>query len=514
MKKEMMIQWSWLLAFLWHAHVVQGQLQESASGDLAFEKDPRAMTYAGTITESDLKNYLEILASDALEGRKTGSRGQKMAAAFISHHFKDNELTAVVPDGIRTSYQQTFDLYKSYYGQVYIANEQHRYRHMEDLLFYGDINIPEEQSLTLRFVGEGEVNDYQELEIEGQIVAFFASSRGDRSRKIRIAKDHGALGALVINTDNEKSFQDYLNKYSHFFDQSTISEDPPSPGETLIMFGPPELVANLLSTSVEKMMEAMDLKSDNNPLKKIRPASVKVRAHKVLRKLTTENILGFIEGSDKKDEIIVLTAHYDHEGVNNGSIYNGADDDGSGTVAILEIAQAFAKAKSEGHGPRRSLLFMAVTAEEEGLLGSSYYVENPVFPLGNTVANLNIDMIGRVDNNHNNDQEYVYVIGSDRLSQELHDINEQVNRAYTQLNLNYKYNDKDDPNRYYYRSDHYNFAKHNIPIIFYFNGVHPDYHQPSDTADKIRYDLLKKRAELVFYTAWELANREQRIKLN
>ena len=225
----------------------------------------------------------------------------------------------------------------------------------------------------------------------------------------------------------------------------------------------------------------------------------------------SENVVAFIKGSEKPEEIIVISAHLDHEGIKNGKIYNGADDDGSGTVAILEIAQAFQKAVKNGKGPKRSILFLHVTGEEKGLLGSKYYTENPIFPLANTVADLNIDMIGRVDDRHKEDPNYIYLIGSDKLSQELHDLSEEINKKYTNISLDYKYNDENDPNRFYYRSDHYMFAKHNIPIIFYFNGTHADYHQPSDTPDKINYELLEKRTQLVFYTAWEVANREGRI---
>lgn len=225
----------------------------------------------------------------------------------------------------------------------------------------------------------------------------------------------------------------------------------------------------------------------------------------------SENVVAFIKGSEKPEEIVVISAHLDHEGVKNGEIYNGADDDGSGTVAILEIAEAFKKAADAGKGPKRSVLFLHVTGEEKGLLGSKYYTENPIFPLANTVTNLNIDMIGRVDDRHKGKPNYIYLIGSDKLSTELHNISEAMNKKYMNINLDYKYNDENDPNRFYYRSDHYNFAKHNIPIIFYFNGTHEDYHRPTDTPDKINYEMLEKRARLVFHTAWEVANRENRV---
>jgi hypothetical protein len=225
----------------------------------------------------------------------------------------------------------------------------------------------------------------------------------------------------------------------------------------------------------------------------------------------SENVWAFIEGTDKKDEIIVISAHYDHVGTKNGEVYNGADDDGSGTVALLEIAQAFHQAKKEGNGPRRSILMLHVTGEEHGLHGSRYYSENPLFPLKNTIANINIDMIGRRDAFHADSNDYVYIIGSDKLSTDLYEITEAANNKFTRMTLDYKYNDVNDPQRFYYRSDHYNFAKNGIPAVFLFNGTHADYHKPTDTPDKIEYDALEKRTRLAFAIAWELAHREQRI---
>jgi Zn-dependent M28 family amino/carboxypeptidase len=224
----------------------------------------------------------------------------------------------------------------------------------------------------------------------------------------------------------------------------------------------------------------------------------------------SENIWAYIEGSEKPNEVLVISAHYDHVGAKNGEIYNGADDDGSGTVALLEIAQAFQKAKKDGHGPKRSVLFLHVTGEEHGLHGSRYYSENPLFPIANTIANINIDMIGRRDKDHADSNNYVYVIGANRLSTDLDNICAAANTKYTNLNLDYKFNDPKDPNHFYERSDHYNFAKFGIPSVFLFNGVHADYHQPTDSPDKIEYDALTKRAQYAFAIAWELANRDNR----
>lgn len=229
----------------------------------------------------------------------------------------------------------------------------------------------------------------------------------------------------------------------------------------------------------------------------------------------TENVAAIIKGSKFPDEYIVISSHLDHIGIKNGEINNGADDDGSGTVALLEIAEAFKMAADVGQGPKRSLIFLHVTGEEKGLLGSSYYANNPLYPLTQTMTNLNVDMIGRTDpKREDKDPNYIYLIGADRLSQDLHDISEATNTKYTQFKLDYTFNEEKDPNRFYYRSDHYIFAKNNIPVIFYFSGTHEDYHKPGDTPDKIMYDLLAKRTQLIFYTAWELANRTDKIRLN
>jgi len=248
-----------------------------------------------------------------------------------------------------------------------------------------------------------------------------------------------------------------------------------------------------------------------------------LNAYRESRSIDCNNVLAFIEGSDTPEEVLVITAHLDHIGVeDDGQINNGADDDGSGNVAILEIAEAFQEAVKQGHRPKRSILFLHVTGEEKGLLGSKYYTDYPIYPLENTVANLNIDMIGRIDNLHEDNPNYMYLIGSDILSQDLHDVSEAMNEKYVNLELDYRYNDPTTEvfefgryrqNRYYYCSDHYNFAKNNVPVIFYFNGTHADYHAPTDTVEKIEYKLLEKRARLIFYTAWEIVNRDERLRL-
>ena len=243
-------------------------------------------------------------------------------------------------------------------------------------------------------------------------------------------------------------------------------------------------------------------------------AGIRAKGRKIRKTFKpSENVIAFIEGSEFPNEYVIVSSHYDHIGIKNGEINNGADDDGSGTVSVLEIAQAFSQAAKKGHTPRRSVVFMNFTAEEKGLWGSKYYSDNPVFPLENTVTDLNIDMVGRIDPLHvdTKNPNYIYVIGSDHLSTDLHNVNEAANKEFVNLNLDYKYNATDHPKRFYYRSDHYNFAKHGIPVIFFFNGTHADYHKPTDTPEKINYEVLEQRTKLFFHTAWKIANRNNKL---
>lgn len=229
------------------------------------------------------------------------------------------------------------------------------------------------------------------------------------------------------------------------------------------------------------------------------------------------NVAGYLQGTDHSDELLVISAHHDHIGITPAGINRGADDDGSGTSALLELAEAFAQAANEGHRPRRSILFLSFSGEEKGLYGSETYTDYPLYPLAFTVCNLNIDMIGRIGSDYSgkpDSMDYVYVIGSDKLSSELHQISESTNNHFTKMKLDYTYNDEKHPSRLYYRSDHYNFAKNGIPVIFYFSGLHKDYHKPSDTPEKLLYPKMARITQLVFATAWQVANRDSRLKVD
>ena len=476
-----------------------------------------ATKYAETITQEDLKDYLTILASDALEGRETGTRGQKMAAVFIQEHFKSNGLKPIVKCDTYQSFLQPVPLEKGVPGDIYIKIDGNKKTNFEDIVYHGSMDMPEEESIEVVFGGEGKDSDLEGLDLNGKALLIYAKSGMTEIRE-KLQRERGVKAFFVVSTVDDKSFNALASQFKYFTSGGSLhlkekQKKIKDAGHFLIS---PNMAAEILHTRAKKLTKAIKKKNGGkaNALKKIKPRSIAYKLKWDVENIDSENVLGYLEGTDKKEEIVVLTAHFDHLGKKGDQIHNGADDDGSGTVAIMEIAQAFADAKKAGNGPRRSMLFMAVTGEEKGLLGSEHYTNNPVFPLENTVANLNIDMIGRIDPKHKDNPDYVYLVGSDRLSSELHELSEKVNETHTKLELDYVYNDENHPDRIYYRSDHWNFAKNNIPVIFYFNGVHADYHQPTDTVEKINFDQLQKRTLLVFYTAWEIANRAERLKID
>lgn len=479
-------------------------------------QDPVVQQYGKAVSTDDLKEYLSILASDALEGRETGKRGQKMAAAFIASHFQELGFAGPVNGG----YYQPVELYSSSVTEAYVKAGQLKLENYGGVIYLGSTDSNGEVSIPVVFAGNGSEADFNQVDVKDKAVFFFTKEmRITNSKTVAMAREKGAKLIIVCNTETVADFDMYAAQIKGFISGGRLSVEKPKPSNNAGLFlVSPEAAEKIMATTVDKLRKAAAQDPSKNALKKVKPSSIQYKVVTAVNVTRTENVLGYLEGTDKKDELVVITAHYDHIGKKKSGegdlINNGADDDGSGTVSVLAIANAFAKAKKEGKGPRRSILFMTVTGEEKGLLGSSYYSEHPIFPLANTVVDLNIDMVGRRDPQHKDSAPYVYVIGSDKLSTDLHNLSEQTNKTYTNLAFDYTYNDQNHPDQLYYRSDHWNFAKKNIPIIFYFDGIHEDYHKPSDEVSKIEFDLLTKRAQVVFYTAWEIANRDARLKID
>ena len=493
------------------------------------------------ITQDALRRDLSILASDEYEGRETGTKGQKMAAAYISQQFALDSLRGPLPvtagPNAANPYLQSFSLERSAWqpGGTLVAGGT-TYKWLTD--FYATGRSPFAANATVQpvFVGygieQGVYSDYAGRDVQGKdLIMLLGEPRTaegksvlsadgsatkwavDYRAKATLAAQKGARSVFFVSLDAPENFQKMAARLGPRLVQPTIAFADQPTSRVPAFFVSPALGQKLLGSSEAdlKAYSAATAAAKAPVASKFKPVKFTIDARQERTSVNTENVLGFLPGTDKKDEILVISAHYDHLGIHDGQVFNGADDDGSGTVGVLALARAFSKAAHAGKGPRRSLLFLANTGEEKGLLGSQYYTSHPVYPLANTVTDLNIDMIGRTDPAHEGKPDYVYVIGSDKLSSQLHQALLAANQQHGNLDLDFRFNDPEDPNRFYYRSDHYNFAVHKIPVAFFFNGVHADYHQQSDEVDKIQFDKLEARARLVFYLAWDLANRDERV---
>ncbi len=463
-----------------------------------------ATKYSVYIDKVDLQKHLEVLASDQYEGRETGKKGQQMTAAYLKKEFAASGCSFA--PGM-TQFEQTFDVIevtpggKLQFDGVPLAFKT-------DFIYFG---AKTKQDLSALPVYTKEVASLKKDESE-YILMHKLEGLDIRDLVTNLKKDAPkGLRAVVLLTSEYQTVYEYLEHYTttknmRLAEQPTGIEVP-----TII------IRTDAVKDAIPKAFSFLFSAKKSKKLRKIKKVGMfSGTLNEKEEKLTSSNVLAFIPGSDPvlSQEVLVITAHYDHIGIDNGVVYNGADDDGTGTVALLELAQAFMMAKKEGNGPKRSILIMPVSGEEKGLLGSSYYTSHPIIPLENTIADLNIDMIGRDDIAHPNVSNYIYIIGSNMLSDDLHNANEKANREHTNLLLDYKFNSLTDPNKFYYRSDHYNFAKNNIPSVFYFSGVHDDYHQPTDDVEKINFNKVETVARLVYFTAWNLANAEKRPVVN
>ena len=491
--------------------------------------DSTAYKYAQTIDTNDIESIIYTLASDSMLGRNTATEGQKKAEFYLVDKIKEIGLEP----GNGDSYLQEFNVYKKDFLNIELKIDNAEIS-KDQIFSVSGVKGSELESDSIVFAGYGinsdNYNDYKNLETKGKSVFILQGEPIDSDGKSWVNgkkqsewKDNLELkidaariaGANVLFIILDK-YVDFKSKYNNWINMGALTLADSTEEKIIpIVFIDKYTFKTIFGFSDKKL---------KNHLKKInskgQPKSIEIKKYLKLdirgenSTMTSSNILAVIPGTDLKKEWVIISAHYDHIGVSGTEVYNGADDNASGTTAVLEIAEAFKTAENDGFKPRRSILFLLVSGEEKGLLGSKYYSEHPVYELDKTMVDLNIDMIGRRDEEHKESNNYVYLIGADKLSRELHEISEHTNATYSQLELDYTFNAEDDPNRFYYRSDHYNFAKNNIPVIFYFNGTHEDYHQLTDTVDKIEMDALQKRAKLVFYTAWNLANKDEMLKMD
>lgn len=518
------------------------------------------LPFAELITPDFLRQHLEVIAHDSLEGRGTGERGQKIAAEYIAN-FYDN--LGMQPKGDNGSYFQHFKLntgltdslvYQTYRieGTDTISVD----RSVESGASTGEYvrifggSVPLSGSVVFAGFGvedpEHEVSHLDGTSLEGNWVLIFedmpAIANGDtlfnpeltnNDRMSRILGPKNADGILVITGYDRQDFDEMARAYSNIMSTPTSmtldyldDNDGPSGFPRGIVQVSPEMSAKLLGfDSIDELDSLRETIISEMKEFEAYETSFHLDYHPYddSAQIETENVIAYHEGADPdlRDEVLVLMAHYDHVGIGHPDetgdiIYNGADDNGSGTVALMNIAYALQNAKHEGYQPKRSVLFLHVTAEEVGLLGSRYYSDHPVIPIEQTVANFNADMIGRSDdrNIEAGDTDYVYLIGGEIISSELDSLVQQANEQSVGMRLDRFYNDLQDPNQFYRRSDHWNFGRLEVPFVFFFTGVHEDYHQPSDTVDKMEFEKFSRVVRLIYSSTLEVTNYDGRPEVD
>ena len=512
-------------------------LSINTKGQYQLEMDAfQSSFYAQKIDTNQIQSHVSFLSSQELAGRETGTVGLKMAGDYIINQLKGSGIQP-----FNNQYEQAISMAKTYWNTIALSINGKSYEHLQDFISlpHWNKNLPNVNLDQILFLGYGieseEYNDYEKANVRGKTIMILGGVPFDEQgnsyitdsleknswvenweKKLALAAHKGARFVIMVDPNIQQTIAKHRNTIlnAKIDIRSNAGSGKNYPNNLFISSSlAKQIVGDKLKTYTKNLIRiqnsgmgrALRLTSDIN-----------IQQHLMRMANYANNIVGYIEGDHPilKDEFVIISAHYDHLGERGASIFPGADDNGSGTSTVLEIMKKFALAKSDGVEFKRSIMCIFFAGEEKGLLGSKFYTENPIVPLEKTIANINVDMIGRVDAAHEANPYYIYVIGADRISQELHDINEMVNQTFTNLYLDYTYNEEDDPNRFYYRSDHYNFAKHGIPSIFYFSGVHEDYHQPGDIADKIMFFKMYPIAQLIFQTAWEIASKIEPLRID
>lgn len=481
-----------------------------------------------SIAVDDLKKYLTYLTSDELQGRETSYDGEHLAARYIANHFYSFGLKPIGDNG---SYLQHYDV-----DLVRVSDSStivvkgpggsDTFSWVKDFVSFGGRDTSVGGQIAIVGYADSRTPEADKPKLAGKVIMTFGGSRkapGDtgQSQSLRrfygaARRDSGAVATLiVVNDSGPASYPPIVSQMSSMGivrGRMTLKGEASRPGRpgTFSLYISPDVANAILKSSGLSLNGLREKAAGDSVFSPIFLDNVSVAVNsKIAReRRQAENVVGYLEGSDPvlKRNVVIFSAHFDHLGTGaNGVIYHGADDDGSGTVMVMELAQAFAKNPVK---PKCSLLFLTVSGEEKGLLGSAYYTSHPLIPLSQTVADFNTDMIGRMDTVHEKtkDQAYTYLIGSDKISTELDSILQVANRESNNIQFDYTYNNDQDPNQFYRRSDHYNFAKNGVPIAFFFTGVHADYHKPTDTIDKILFERMVKIGQVVYYAGWKTAN--------
>jgi hypothetical protein len=510
-------------------------------------RQPLVLESAETITAAELKDYLSFVASDEMEGRADPSRGLDITAKFIATVLSRAGARPAGDDG---TYFQRITLRKDKVvadgTQVDVGGATFTYG--KDFLAQGPGGTVSGSMVFAAdgwFVRNKNADAYRGLDPKGKIVIItqgtlppgvsyndLGGKQGeDWIEPVAYARQKGAVGIVMLRSLLTQATPEAMDRTRKSAEEGRYyPEKLQRAGQGL-----PMILANLplaqaifngqRETARTILMNFPDGAAPVKPFELNPDKKISVTVKATSESVATQNVVAVVEGSDPvlKNEYVALGAHYDHVGtgrpVNGDAIYNGADDDGSGTVALVTMAEALMKAPRH---PKRSILFVWHMGEEMGLWGSQYFTTFPTVPLDRVVAQLNIDMIGRSKPAGDTDARdkdlsgpnEVYVIGSKLMSTALGELSEAVNAGYQKLSFNYKYDDPKDPQQFFYRSDHINYARKNIPIIFYFTGVHADYHQPGDEVSKIDFAKYEKITRTIYATMWEIGEMKTRPKVN
>ena len=507
---------------------------------------PSVTTQRGldTISAAQIRDYLTFIASDEMEGRDTPSRGLDTTAKFLATNLSHWDFKPAGDDG---SFFQRIELrrYRADSGQTKVEYNGKTLTAGTDYLPAGGSGNATGQLL---FAGNGwlikskEIDAYKGVDPAGKIAVIFGSPnmspRGiaradlgkDSMNPVDYARSKGVVGLIYVPdfqylANWQRNRQRLMERGSTVVAKFQNQSNAPLPSIVIspelanaIFAGERQSATGIFNASYGGELPAPFVMSEQK--------KITLNIANNSETVPTQNVVAVWEGSDPvlKNEYVALGAHYDHIGtgcppVGNDTICNGADDDGSGTTALLGMAEALSKAPTR---PKRSILFVWHCGEEKGLWGSRYFTEYPTVPLNQIVAQINIDMIGRSkkegDTNPRNSEltgpDSIYLIGSTMMSTELGELVNAVNKSFLNITFDTRYDDPKDPNRFFFRSDHYNYARKGIPIIFFFDGVHEDYHRAGDSADKIDYQKMEKVTRTIYMTLWEIANRPTRLKVD
>ena len=528
--------------------------QERAGNE---EQEERNLySFSEYITPEFLQKHLQVIAHDSLQGRATGTTGIEKAAKYLSRFYEGLGIEPMGDDG---SYFQTYRINAEFtdsllYDTFRIEGEELvRIDHSKEssgsqgeyIRLYGGTRALTGDVVFAGFGlndGENNIHHLEGTDLEEKWVLIFEDipyvENGDtlispditsNSRIQTILGEKDAAGILLISDYTQSEFEDLAAV------SSNLMSKPASMSLTYLDGGrstnrvykginqiSPDMAATMLGLENSENLELFR-QSLIDDIHQFRAGEtgfyLEYTPFEGPGYIEAQNVIAFIEGEDPvlKEEVLVLVAHYDHIGITQpndegDAINNGADDNGSGTAALMAIANAFREAADRGYRPERSVLFLHVSGEENGLLGSRYYSDHPVIPIENTVANFNTDMVGRSDpeNIKKGDTDYVYLIGGEIISSELDSLVQAANKKSVNMRLDRKYNDLQDPNQFYRRSDHWNFGRLEVPFVFFFTGVHEDYHRPSDHSEEIDYEKLSRVTKLIYTSSVEVANYEGR----